>query len=122
MTETFTVSMQDIDNIVKENADLAVQNYARTLIDPRYTVKVSDSTISNVNDGIRTWRGKFTVTSLGKLNDDGTEESATSSTKKNVAIDENYEDFLKQKILKSLDRTDYGFMTIFTIEDLPLKY
>ena len=117
MTETFTVSMQDIDNIVKENADLAVQNYARTLIDPRYTVKVSDSTISNVNDGIRTWRGKFTVTSLGKLNDDGTEESATSSTKKNVAIDENYEDFLKQKILKSLDRTDYGFMTIFTIED-----
>ena len=118
MAETFTVSVQNLANVAKSSADLAVQNYAKVLIDPRYTVSVSDSTLSNVSSGTRTWRGKFTVTSLGKLNDDGTPESATSSTKKSVTVNDDYEDFLKQKIEKSLDRSDYAFKTIYDIEDI----
>ena len=117
MSQVFSVSVQKLETTSKSSADLAVQNYAKVLVDPRYTVTVSESTLGGISQGVRVWEGKFTVTSLGKVNPDGTQDSATSEVKKMVGINEDYEEFLEQKIQKSLDRSDASFTTIFNIED-----
>lgn len=110
------VSVETIDssNPTQTMADNAVQGYLKAIVDTRYTVEVSGGVLSNTR---RTWQGYITVKSLGGVDTDGNEDKATSSTKKTVTINDNYEDFLLEKIQKSLDRTDAGFMTIFKIED-----
>lgn len=116
----FIVTVQDVKIVGKSSADLAVKGYAKVLIDPRYTVEVSDSELGDLVGEVRTWKGKFTVKSLGGLNEDGEEDTATSDSKKSVTINggkDHYEQFLKQKIDKSLDRTDAAFITIFDIEN-----
>lgn len=115
-----------VQNISQSTSQQTVENalntYCRVLIDPRYTVKVTTSSLSNYDENkqSKTWYGKFTVTSLGATDDDEDKDEATSSVGVAVTIiggQDNYEKFLNQKIQKSLDRTDYGLMTLFDIED-----
>lgn len=111
MNTTFTVAT-DSTSLTKTVADGTVKSYARVLIDPRYTVDVFDSVLNN-----NVWQGKFTVKSLGGLNTQGEEDKASSDTRKSVAIQGDYADFLNQKIQKTLDRNDAGLVTIFNIQD-----
>lgn len=118
MAASFTVAVQNITSISKASADLAVKGYAKVLVDPRYTVDVLQSSLSDLQpNDTRTWTGKFKVTSLGKVDDEGNPDEATSDTTRNVTINGNYEEFLQEKIQKSLDRKDASFITIFKIED-----
>lgn len=116
MSASFTVAVQNIQSVTRSSADLAVQNYAKVLIDPRYTVEVLETTLSPISGIVRTWTGKFKVTSLGKVDDQGTPDEATSDTAKTITINGNYEEFLQQKIQKALDRKDAAFITIFNIQ------
>ena len=119
MASNFTVAVQNLNVVTVSSADIAVREYAKVLIDPRYTVTVSNSSLTAIVNNQRMWSGKFTVTSLGGLNEDGEEDTATSATTKNVPIvggEEHYEEFLEQKIEKALDRSDYALMSIFDIE------
>lgn len=116
MSASFTVAVQNIQSVTRSSADLAVQNYAKVLIDPRYTVEVLETTLSPISGIVRTWTGKFKVTSLGKVDDQGNPDEATSDTAKTITINGNYEEFLQQKIQKALDRKDAAFITIFNIQ------
>lgn len=116
-----TVAVNKISNASPITATNAVKGMARVLVDPRYTVDIvekSDSLSQEIN-GSRTWSGKFIVTSLGATRDQTEEEKdqATSVNAINVTINGDYEEFVSQKIQKSLDRTDASFMTLFDIED-----
>lgn len=116
MAASFTVAVQNLRSVTTSSADLAVQNYAKVLIDPRYTCEVLQTSLSPISGVIRTWTGKFKVTSLGKVDDEGNPDEATSDTAKSITINEDYEEFLQQKIEKSLDRKDAAFTTIFNIQ------
>ena len=115
--ERIDVALEKIDassTPTQSMADNAVKGYLRVIVDPRYTVDVSGGTMSNTR---RSWQGYITVKSLGGVDENGNEDIYTSTTKKTVHFNTNYEDFLEQKIQKSLDRTDASFTTIFNIED-----
>ena len=115
--ERIDVALEKIDassTPTQSMADNAVKGYLRVIVDPRYTVDVSGGIMSNTR---RSWQGYITVKSLGGVDENGNEDVYTSTTKKTVHFNTNYEDFLEQKIQKSLDRTDASFTTIFNIED-----
>lgn len=115
----FTVAVQDLNTVSVSSADLSVEGYARAVVDPRYTVKVFSSSLSplNVSTNTRTWTGMLTVKSLGGLNKDGEEDTATTTSTVDIIVNGDYEEFLRQKIEKTLDRSDASFTTIFNIED-----
>lgn len=115
----FAVAVQDIKAVSVASADLSVEGYARAIIDPRYTVKVSSSTLSplDTTTNTRTWNGMLTVKSLGGLNKDGEEDVAETTSTIDITVNGEYEEFLKQKIDKTLDRSDASFTTIFNLED-----
>lgn len=115
--EHFAVSVQDINVSTLTIYNNSVEGYAKVLVDPRYTVEVSDGAISSVMSGQRVWTGKFTVKSLGGLNAEGKEDTATTLTAISLVVNDDFENFLQQKIQKSLDRKDAAFTTIFNIED-----
>lgn len=114
MDGRFSVAMNR-EKVSATTVDNAVKSYARVLIDPRYKVDIFETTYTEEN---HTWSGKFTVTSNGKVDDDGNPEEASSVVSKDINISfDNYEAFLKQKIEKCLDRTKYGLTTIFNLEN-----
>lgn len=115
--EHFAVSVQDINVDTLTIYNNSVEGYAKVLVDPRYTVEVSDGAISSVMSGQRVWTGKFTVKSLGGLNAEGKEDTATTPTAISLVVNDDFENFLQQKIQKSLDRKDAAFITIFNIEN-----
>lgn len=112
----FTVAVQNISSVSQASADLAVEGYARVLVDPRYTVEVSNTTLEPYI-GVKKWSGYFTVKSLGGVNEQGDPDEATSEEPKEIIINDDYEAFLKQKIDKALARGEATFTTIFNIED-----
>lgn len=112
----FSVAVQDLRSLSNASADLAVKGYAKVLVDPRYTVEVSETSVEPYI-GVKKWSGKFTVKSLGGVNEQGNPDEATSDTPKEVIINDDYEVFLKQKIDKALARGEATFTTIFNIED-----
>lgn len=76
--------------------DSAVLGMAKVIVDSRYQVKVKTSSLSN-----QIWTGNFTVTNYSDEED--TADSATISVK----INNDYEDFVKQKIQKELNKGTY---------------
>lgn len=106
---------------LKKAITKAVEGMSKAILDPRYTVEVvkDSDAISDYNTQTktRTWTGKFTVTSLGKVNAKGEKEEATSESVVTVTINNDEEEYYRQKIQKSLDRTDAGLITLFKIED-----
>ena len=118
MAEDFTVAVQKpIAHTSTSSADLSVKGYAKAIVDPRYTVDVSSTTLSDLDTttNTRTWTGILTVKSLGGVNDKGEEDVAKSETLKTVIVNDNYEEFLKQKIDKTLDRSDASFITLLSM-------
>lgn len=84
-------------------ADSIALSVAKVIVDSRYQTKVVDGSLLSDYDEMldyRVWTGKFVITSYS--NDDDT------ATTKEIAIkiDENYANFIKQKIDKLLARED----------------
>lgn len=86
------VAVASLTNCTAATATNAVLAMAKTVVDPRYQVKVTESTYSNGS-----WTGTFAVTSYS----DG-EDTATASNVQ-ITINADYESFVKQRIDKLLD-------------------
>ena len=100
------VSVQDDSYISLATANSALLAYARVYIDTsRYKIAVKSSSLAN-----KVWTGNFTVTSY--TDEEDTADSATIK----VTFNDNYENFLKQQIDKTLarDKEDsYGIVDLF---------
>ena len=84
-------------------ADNIVLSAAKVLVDSRYKVKIVDgSTLTDYSGSsdYRTWAGKFEVTSYSN------DEDTKTTGKISIKIDENYANFVKQKIDKALNKDD----------------
>lgn len=109
-----TISVQNIQSLSKTSSDLAVNGMAKVIVDARYNTEIISSSLSNVSGGVRTWTGRFKVKSKG-LDDD----TADGTNDINITItDQNYEQYLYQKIQKTLGKKDAYFESIFSLEDI----
>ena len=117
LSTDFTVAVQNIQSTSLSTANLSVEGYAKAIVDPRYTVSVKGQNLTDLVNDTRTWSGTLTVKSLGGVNEKGEEDTATSTDVKYVTVNGDYEQFLKQKVDKVLDRGDAAFMSIYKIED-----
>lgn len=101
------VSVQNATYISLATANSAVLNYAKVYIDTaRYKIKVKDSSLTGT-----TWRGNFTVTSYSD------EEDTADSTTISVQFNDNYENFLKQSIDKTLAKENAEDLSITALFD-----
>lgn len=85
------VAVQDISKCSASTVSSAVLSVAKTIVDPRYQVKVKNSAFSE-----NIWVGNFTVTNYSDETD--TAESVMAT----VLVNDDYETFTKQKIDKIL--------------------
>lgn len=90
------ISVENIKYISLATANSAILNYAKVYIDSaKFKVKIKESSISGV-----AWRGSFTVTSYFD------EEDTADSPQVDIIFNNDYENFLKQKIDKVLAKED----------------
>ena len=87
------VSVMSLTSLSLSSATNAVLSMAKVIIDARYQVKVDSKSLSG-----STWTGSFIVTNLSDPTD--TAKSNTFS----VTINDNYENFLNQKLKKALNK------------------
>lgn len=100
------VAVEDIEKVSNTTCDNAVLAMAKIIVDSaRYKVKVENSSVDD-GDGIKTWTGSFSLTNYSDE-----EDTATSETIK-VTINDDYENFVKQKIDKALDKADVDNLSI----------
>ena len=85
------VAVQDITKCSSSSASSAVLAVAKTIVDPRYQVKLKNGVL----DGT-VWVGNFTVTNYSDETD--TAESVLAQ----VTITDDYETYVKQKVNKAL--------------------
>lgn len=85
------VSVTDCSNISLATANSVILSVAKIIIDPRYRVKVNDSSLEN-----RTWTGNFVITNYSD------EEDTAVSSVITIEINDDYEHFVKQKLDKAL--------------------
>lgn len=104
------VAVQKLQNCSAASATNAVLAMAKTIVDPRYQVKVKDSTFAE-----GTWIGTFTVTNYS---DD--EDTATTGDV-HVTINDDYEKFVKQKIDKILSKKSEEVTDIVGLFKLSLE-
>lgn len=88
------IAVSSLDICSTATATSTVLSMAKVLIDPRYQVKVNDGVL----DGT-TWTGSFTVTNYSD------EEDTATSPVISVTVNEDYEQFVEQKLEKALDKT-----------------
>lgn len=88
------VSVTDLSNLSLATANNVVLGMARVIVDNRYKITIVSSTLSN-----NIWQGSFCVTNYS--NDDDTSTSGSI----NITINDDYENFLKQKIDKALQKS-----------------
>ena len=91
------VAVQSVNVISNATADNAVLSMARLIVDTRFKVTVNSSTLVK-GSSICTWTGSFTV-----INYYDEEDTATGGNVV-VTINENYVEFVRQKIEKQLSR------------------
>lgn len=107
------VAVQDLSKCSTSTASSAVLAVAKTIVDPRYQVKVKNSAFS---DNI--WVGNFTVTNYSDDTDVAESVMAT------VVINDNYELYVKQKldkVLKSAQDDDEDANDITSLFKLALS-
>ncbi|MCI8371077.1 MAG: tail fiber domain-containing protein [Lachnospiraceae bacterium] len=97
------VAVANPASLSEATASSAVLAMAKTVIDPRYQIKVKDSSLSGSKD---TWSGNFTVTSYTDKEDTAESRSIT------ISIDGNLEAFIQQKIHKMLNKKDTEDLSI----------
>lgn len=91
------VAVQSVNVISNATADNVVLSMARLIVDTRFKVTVNSSTLVK-GSSICTWTGSFTVTNYYDEEDTATGGNVV------VTINENYVEFVRQKIEKQLSR------------------
>lgn len=95
------VAVTNISNISASTADSAVLAITKTIVDARYKVKISSSSIeSNTQQNCSIWSGVFVVTNYSDETD-----TATSSTI-SVTVNDDYSTYVNQKIQKLLNNNN----------------
>lgn len=95
------VSVTDISNISLATANSAVLSIAKIIIDSRYQIKVETSSLSG-----QTWTGTFSLTNYSD------EEDTAISSLVSITINDDYSNFVQQKIQKSLSKNDSDDLSI----------
>lgn len=96
------VSVQNISYISLATANSTILSYAKVYIDTaRYKIKVKDSSISGTK-----WTGSFTVENYYD------EEDIADSNVITITFNDNYENFIKQKLDKALSNSENDDMSI----------
>lgn len=113
------VANERIDTLSKSTADSLVLSMAKIVADSsRYKITVVNSTLTDIivsgSDAYRDWNGSFEITSYSDK-----EDTATTGTIR-VAINEDYQLFVKQKIDKALAKNDVDDMSISSLFDVEL--
>lgn len=88
------VAVKDLRTCSAATAESAVLAMAKTIVDNRYQVKISDT----IFDG-NMWSGIFTITNYSN------EEDTATSALVTCEINDDYENYVKQKIDKTLKKT-----------------
>lgn len=104
------VSVQNIEYISLATANSTIISYAKIFIDSaRYKIRVKNSSISGT-----TWTGNFTVESY--YDDEDVADSKTIS----IQFNDDYENFIKQKLDKALVKSkddDLSIVGLFKLEN-----
>lgn len=93
-TSLSPIAVENLSTCSNATADSAVLGMAKTIVNGRYQVKISESTFSN-----NKWVGSFTITNYSD------EEDTATTNKITITINDNYEEYTKQKINKALRQT-----------------
>ena len=111
------VNVKEIKNVSEATAKSSVLSMARVLIRPTYKVDVVDGSSSlseyNSNNEYRTWTGKFIITNYSDEKDTATSDTIS------VRINNDAENFIKQKLDKALNKEntdDYSISGLFENE------
>ena len=92
-----------------------VKNIMALAINSLYTIEIiSDS--SNYVSG-NTWHGRVKVYESGNPDNSYTSDTALTATLVATSVTEDYENYMKQKVEKRLDKKDTTFTEIYKIED-----
>jgi len=103
------VAVADIGKVSLATANNAVLSMAKTIIDPRYQVKIENSALDELK-----WRGSFIVTNYSD------EEDTFTTSFVDVLINEDYTEFIEQKINKLLreeEPKDYSLTGLFKLNE-----
>lgn len=104
------VAVTDIKKASASTVNSAVLAVAKTVVDSRYQVKIKNSVYSD-----SVWTGNFIVTNYSD------EEDTAVSLETNVAINDDYEDFVEQKLKKSLSSASDEITNIVDLFKLSLS-
>lgn len=107
------VAVQDITKCSSATASSAVLAMAKVAIDPKYFVSVENGVL----DG-NTWTGKFVISGRSK------EEDIASSSTVTITINDDPEEYLKEKLDKSLSGKSDGttdIVALFKLSDSAFK-
>lgn len=88
------VSVKNIKNVSAYTAESAISAMAKAVTDSRYKITISESTFSN-----NVWSGVFTVTNYSN------ESDTAKSNRITCYVNGNYEGYVKQKILKAINKS-----------------
>lgn len=91
---TDPVAVKDIENCSSSTADSAVLGVAKAVCDTRYKIRITESSFSN-----NVWRGIIEATN------EADESDVYTSPRFACIVNDNYGDYVKQKILKSMKKT-----------------
>ena len=127
-----SVSVQNIGSATDITVNNAVLSMAKVLIDPRYEVEISSSSVTDTawevdeegnyvlnakNEKIPTkkeWCGYFVITDLSN------ESSKTTTSEKAIVVNNDYESYVKQKLdkaLAKLDSVDVSISGLFELSE-----
>lgn len=95
------VAVSDIDSLSRSSADSAVLAMAKVIVNSRYKVKIANSSLTD-----NMWTGSF---SLENYSD---EEDAATTDLVSVEVNDDYAEFIKQKLDKALNKSDAKDMSI----------
>lgn len=104
------VAVTDISKCSTATASNAVLAVAKTLIDPRYQVKVKDGVL----DGT-IWTGRFSVTNYSD------EEDTALSVNMNIQINDDFDTYVEQLLEKSLSKVSDEITNIVDLFGLSLS-
>lgn len=96
------VNVEDVDNVSLATANSAVLSIAKVIVKSTYKVEIKTSTLSED----KVWSGQFVVTNYSD------EEDAATSGTISITINNNTEEFLKQKIEKALNKENTEDLSI----------
>lgn len=99
------VAVQKVSIISNATADNVVLSMAKLIVDSRFKVKINSSSISNSGSSC-TWTGSFIVTNYYN------EEDTATGNNIRVLINDNFEEFVKEKVEKQLAKEGDGEVDI----------